>query len=138
MNKRVLTVVLLTLTLVSCSLDTDDDNNIVLVSLPIKSAEVPDSFTFGQKDTLKVFYDLPDNCHSFNSLYYQQQDTARVVAINALQNLNGTCTGTAVEKEYEFEVTVSQEQDYLFKFWKGKDSNGDDIFDEVVVPVNLN
>jgi hypothetical protein len=33
-------------------------------------------------------------------------------------------------------VRASQEEDYIFKFWKGKDTNGENIFEEVIVPVN--
>ncbi|PID68873.1 MAG: hypothetical protein CSA39_02635 [Flavobacteriales bacterium] len=132
--KRVITVVLLTLTLVSCSLDSDNDN-IVVVVLPVKSYEVPEFFNYGETHALKVTYDLPDGCHSFYRLYYQQQDTARVVAIEALKNLDATCTEQIIEKEHEFNVSVSQREDYLFKFWKGKDSNNEDIFEEVTIPV---
>ena len=39
-------------------------------------------------------------------------------------------------EEYDLLVTAKQEEGYLFKFWKGTDNNGENIFEEVVVPVN--
>lgn len=121
--------------LFSCSID-DDNSHFTIKTLPIKEAIVPDFFEFGQVYEITVFFDLPDACHSFYDLFYQHQGTARIVAINSLVDNRSTCTLAVIEKEYTFTVRAIQEEDYTFKFWKGTDSNGDDIFEEVIVPVN--
>lgn len=69
-------------------------------------------------------------------MYYEYQDTARIVAVRALLSLEDACTENIRQEEYKFVVNVTQQEDYLFKFWKGKDSNGEDTFEEIVVPVN--
>ena len=87
-------------------------------------------------DTIKVTYELPSSCYEFHSLYYQYKETTRIVAIRSLEILGENCPQVVIEKELEIPITVSQKEDYLFKFWKGKDNNGEDIFEEKVVPVN--
>ncbi|UAM98090.1 hypothetical protein K8354_17715 [Polaribacter litorisediminis] len=104
--------------------------------LPIDEANVPASFTFGEQDTIAIKYTLPNSCYAFNNLYYEYQDTTRIVAARALVSLDVYCAEVIVQEEYKFVVNVSQEEDYVFKFWKGTDSNGENIFEEFVVPVN--
>ncbi len=137
MSKNFLVVILIISTLFSCSLDDDRNLNLSLKTLPIKEAIVPDSFEFGESHEITVFYDLPDGCHSFRNLFYQHQGTSRIVAINSLLDDATNCTLAVIEKEFTFRVRATQQEDYTFKFWKGTDSNGDDIFDEVIVPVNI-
>jgi hypothetical protein len=131
-------VILLLLTIICFSACFDDNDlaSFTLVDLPIDSYTVPDSFTFGEKDSITVRYILPDGCHSFNNLFYQIQDTARIVAVRAFLNLDRECTSAIFEEEYKFAVNVSQEEDYLFKFFKGQNDDGENIFEEVTVPVN--
>jgi len=138
MSKNFLVTILIISTLFSCSLDDDGNNsNFSIKTLPIKEAVVPASFDFGQSHEITVFYDLPDGCHTFRNLFYQQEGTSRIVAVNSLVDDTANCTLAIIEKEFTFTVNVTQSQDYTFKFWKGTDSNGDDIFDDVIVPVNL-
>ncbi|RPD96532.1 hypothetical protein EGM88_09195 [Aureibaculum marinum] len=135
MIKKVFLTFLVAVTLVSCSLDDDNDSNLVLKTLPIKSYVVPDEFELGMSYTLKVEYDLPNSCHSFYNLYYDYDGSSRIVAITSLFDTEGTCTDTVVTKEYEFVITVEQMEDYTFRFWKGKDDEDNDIFEDVTVPV---
>lgn len=104
--------------------------------LTIDEAVTPASFDAGDVGFITVTYTLPNPCYNFYNLYYEYQGTSRVVAIRALEDLSTTCSQVTVEKEYTFPVQVSQSEDYTFKFWKGKDANGEDIFEEVIVPVN--
>lgn len=104
--------------------------------LTIDEAIAPASFTFGQKDTIKLKYTLPNSCHSFSDVYYEYKDNTRIVAIIALVDLENVCTQVTIPKEYNLIVTATQQEDYVFKFWKGTDSDGNNIYDEIVVPVN--
>ena len=134
MIKKIFIMIMVIFTLFSCS---DDDNvNYSIETLPIKEAIVPDEFIFGEFHTLKVIYDLPSGCHSFYDLFYQHDGSSRIVAINSLVDNESACTLALIEKEYTFIVKAIQREDYTFKFWKGTDSNGDDIFEEVIVPVS--
>lgn len=135
MIKNILILILVITTFSSCSLD-DDDSNLSIETLPIKEAMVPIEFEFGSIYKLKIIYDLPSGCHTFYDLYYQYESTARIIAVNSLVNDNLACTEALIEREYEFEVNVTQQEDYIFKFWKGTDNAGNDIFEEIIVPVN--
>jgi len=127
---------ILVLLFVSCDLDDDDSGNFSVVTLPIKSSIVPEEFNFGMQHTITVTYELPNGCHSFYNLFYQYEDTSRIVAINALLNEELACTEAIIEMEYTFLVNVVQKEDYIFKFWKGLDEGGENIFEEIRVRVN--
>ena len=133
--KRFFVSIILTFSLLSCSLD-DGTTDFTIETLPIKSAVVPEAFIFGSNHTITVIYDLPSSCHGFYDLYYQYEGTSRIVAINSVVIENNTCTDGLIEVEYQFLVSVVQREDYTFKFWKGVDSNGENIFEEILVPVN--
>ncbi|KGL62544.1 hypothetical protein [Polaribacter sp. Hel1_85] len=120
----------------SCLNNDIDTPNYRFEYLPIDSAITPASFTLGEIDTIKVKYTLPNGCYSFDQIYYQTRDTTRIVAITAFVQLDEDCTEAIIQEETKFTVKASQEEDYVFKFFKGKDSNGENIFEEVIVPVN--
>ena len=132
--KKVTLLLLSTIVFYSCL--NNDEPSLAYEFLPITINETPASFTFGETDTIKIKYTLPNGCYSFENLYYEYQDSTRVVAVTALVRLDAACTQALVEEEYAFPVTASQREDYIFKFWKGEDSDGEDIFEEVIIPVN--
>lgn len=105
-------------------------------TLIIDEVEIPDSFTFGEMHEITIKYSLPNSCYSFYSLYYAYEETSRIVAVNASKSLEGSCTEVVIQQEYTFTVTANQEEDYVFKFWKGKDVDGNNIFEEITIPVN--
>jgi len=132
--KRFILYFLLLVTIVSCNVD-DDASNFELETLPVKEADVPSSFEFGNLEYVTIKYDLPNGCHSFYNLFYQYEGTSRIVAVNSLVNDREACTEALIEQEYTFQVNVSQREDYTFRFWKGQDENGENIFEDIVVPV---
>lgn len=132
--KRVILILTVAFLALSCSLD-DDGANFDLITLPVKTAEVPEEFVFGDTYAITVTFDLPDGCHSFQSLFFQQNNNERIVAINALIDLQSACTEAIIEKSYTFNLTALQQSNYVFKFWKGVTNDGENIFEEVIVPV---
>ena len=120
----------------SCFDNNQEAPNYRFEYLPIDSAITPEGFTFGEIDTITLTYFLPNGCYSFDQIYYEVIDTTRVVAVSAIVELDMPCTEALIQEEAKFTVRATQKEDYLFKFFKGKDSIGSDIFEEVVVPVN--
>lgn len=104
--------------------------------LPIDEAETPASFTFGEKDTISIKYSLLNGCYYFDNLYYEYKDSTRIVAVRALLALDKYCTEAIIQEEYKFVVNVTQKEDYIFKFWKGKNNQGENVYEELIVPVN--
>lgn len=135
MKKSILLLIGL-LVFYSCLNNDNDTPNYTYEYLPIDSAITPASFTLGEIDTITVKYSFPNGCYFFDRIYYETQDTTRIVAVSASVLLDENCTLAIIEGEKKFAVKASQEEDYVFKFYKGKDSNGENIFEEVIVPVN--
>jgi nitrate/TMAO reductase-like tetraheme cytochrome c subunit len=134
MFKKITVLCLLTVFVSSCL--NDNEHNLTHELLPIDEAIVPASFIFGQKDTIAIKYTLKNSCYHFDNLYYEYQDTSRVVAVSAFVSLEDACAEIISQKEYKFAVNVTQQEDYVFKFWKGTDSNGENIFEEIIVSVD--
>ena len=131
--KKIITGILFLFLLISCS---ENEPIFELEILPIKSAKTPSSFTYRTSDTIVLQYTLPSACYSYRGLYYEYDRNTRVVAINALNDKELNCTQATIEKEVKIPIHVLQEEDYIFKFYKGKDTNGKSIFEEITVPVN--
>ena len=118
----------------SCNIDNTDDFRTHLIS--IDQAVTPSSLIFGSTVNITVKYTLPNGCYRFDELYYDLQGNTHTIAVRALQDLNAVCTQAIIEEEYTLPLVVTQTQDYVFRFWKGKDNDGLDIFEEIVIPVN--
>ncbi|MCD9562109.1 hypothetical protein [Tenacibaculum maritimum] len=103
--------------------------------LPVKEIKAPKEFEFGRVATITITYELPNTCSYFRSLYYEYKGTTRVIAVNVVEDLETACTQKVIKNEFKFPVRAVQRNDYLFKFWKGKDKEGKDVFKEVVIPV---
>jgi ABC-type uncharacterized transport system auxiliary subunit len=134
MFKKITVLCLLAVFVSSCL--NDNEHNFTYELLPIDEAIVPASFIFGQKDTITIKYTLKNSCYHFDNLYYEYQNTARVVAVSTFVSLEDACAEIISQKEYKFAVNVTQQEDYVFKFWKGTDSNGENIFEEIIVSVD--
>lgn len=135
MNKKIL-LLLTIICFTSCSDSNSDVGSFTLVDLPVDSYILPESFIFGEQYNITVTYTLPDGCHSFNNLFYEIKDTSRIIAIRAFVDLDRECTTAVFTEEHLFVEEITQEEDYVFKFFKGQDNDGENIFEEVTVPVN--
>ncbi len=133
--KKVL-LLLTAITVLSSCLNADDLPNYKYEFLKIDEATTPGSFTLGQKDTIKIKYTLLNSCYSFDNIYYEHQDSTRIVAVRSYVDLDSNCAEVITQKEYDIIVNVAQEEDYIFKFYKGVDIDGENIFEEVIIPVN--
>jgi len=105
-------------------------------TFPIDEAITPARFTYRTSDTIVLKYTLPNSCFYFKELYYSKERNTRVVAIDGIEDLASACSQENIEKEIRLPIHILQEKDYVFKFYKGKDTEGNAIFDEIVVPVD--
>lgn len=118
----------------------DDDNEVSNVSfelLPIDEYTIPESFTLGEKATIKLTYSLKNGCYYFDNVYAEQQADKIIIGVRAVIDFTSSvCTQAIVQEEYDYVLNIDQTENYTFKFYKGTDANGDAIFEEVIVPVN--
>jgi len=107
-----------------------------IVLLPIKElVEVPGILSYQETSYFKVKFELPNSCYHYFGLDYRYRGNQRIVAIRAIKDLDETCTQQTIPLTTTFQVLATQRDDYVFKFWKGADNQGNDIFETVIIPV---
>jgi hypothetical protein len=133
--KKIVLLTLFVLTLVGCSID-DDQPNYSYEVLPIDSYTLPESFTLGETYEIKLKYKKPSNCHSFQGIYYDKELNIRTIGIQTTVLESADCKPLTAEPiEVSFKFYVTNTGSYIFKFYKGEDANGQNIFEEVEIPV---
>ena len=134
MKKAVLFLILIT-SILGCGLD-DDNTSYTYHVVPIDSYTVPESFTLGETYEIKLKYQKPTPCHIFQGIYYDKNLNTRTIGIQTAVQNNQTCTEVLPPlSETSFNFMVNNTGSYIFKFYKGKDIDGEDIFEEVEIPV---
>jgi hypothetical protein len=98
---------------------------------------VPQSFTLGQTYEIKLKYKKPSDCHSYQGIYYDKNLNVRTIGIQTAVLESTNCAPLTTEPvEVSFNFLVTNTGSYIFKFYKGEDANGQNIFEEVEIPVN--
>lgn len=119
----------------SCDVGSDG-NNYYSVILPVYEAEVPQEFVLGNTYYIKIKYKRPTVCHEFAGFYFDKHLNERTIAVQNNVSEGSNCLilqDNIVEANLKFYVTNNGS--YIFKFWKGINSQGEDEFYEVEVPV---
>lgn len=136
MSKKIIPLLALFFILNSCS--PDDDTQYSFKLMPIESVDIPAEFTLGETYPITVHYTVPTSCYYFSSLYYDKDLNIRTIAIeNAIAQRNNCQDLSAADgaNTYTFNFYVTSNGSYIFKFYQGKDDQGNDIFLEYEVPV---
>lgn len=135
--KKIFLILFVTLMALSCTVEDGNKKYYYYEILPIDSFEIPESFELGKVYTLSVFYKKPNDCHENAALYYEKNDSIRIIAIQSQVIDKNNCIPfvdeEATKGTFEFEATGYDS--YIFKFFKGTDENGVDTFEEVTIPV---
>ncbi len=123
------------LLVISCTPESDEPE-FHYELLPVESVDMPTELYVNTENQIVIHYLKPTSCHGFNGFYYDKDEFTRIIAIQSYVLEQDNCTpltNQIVEKTLKFKPTETGT--YLFKFWKGKDTNGDDIFEEISVDV---
>ncbi|WP_299098074.1 hypothetical protein [uncultured Winogradskyella sp.] len=139
MKKFALLALIFVSTLTSCSLDDGAESNFYLAVLPIDGVEMPESFVQGETYEIFVTYIKPNSCHTFNDFIYEIDGNERTVAVvNTVYYANNgvSCDEVSELVTVSFDLYVSGNETYIFKFFQGEDPNsGEDQYYLVEVPV---
>jgi hypothetical protein len=112
----------------SCSIE-DDSLNDYQELLPIESAIIPETVTVGIAEDVFLNYLRPTNCHAYNDIYYVKNEQERTVAIvSTYFASNNNCTALNAETEASFRFKATEVGMYTFKFWQGKNDEGEDEY----------
>lgn len=134
--KKIISLVALVFLFNACSRDDGDSYTLELV--PIESVDIPSQFTLGQTYPITVHYNRPTSCYYFNKLFYEKNLNIRTIAVENVVLESNNCEpliGTSAAVTETFNFIVTSNGSYIFKFYNGKDTNGEPIFLEYEVPV---
>ncbi|WP_046746088.1 hypothetical protein [Kordia zhangzhouensis] len=122
----------------ACSVDDNSTAEFQFEFIPIESVEMPQEFNFGNTHTIHVTYKQPTTCHSFSNFQYvQEPQNVRNVAVVNFVAIRSDCETLEEEfKTVSFNFSVLDTEPYTFKFWQGKDANGQDMYLIYEVSVN--
>lgn len=121
---------------VSCNLGDDNYPNYSYEFLPAETVTFPDTVRVNQNNDIIVTYIKPTDCHFVEGFYYDINGMTRTVAIQSRVLIDSNCqelTATPTPVTLKFAPTAAGE--YLFKFYAGRDAQGQNIFDEYEVVV---
>ena len=137
--RKLILLFILPLFFISCS-DNDDSNipDFQQSFLPIDDVVLPNVFILNQTNAIRVSFTLPNACFSSpTSFFGQEGGNSTLVAITAIEHLNTNCAQVTSEQELVIPILVTETRDYTFRFWKGQDANGEDIFEVISIPVRF-
>lgn len=133
--KKLIILCLSLILFASCSMD-DDNANFSFEILPIDSVDIPDEFELGETYPITVSYFRPSSCHAFKEFYYLMENNKRTVAPLMYVYENDNCETLQEElMESTINFLVTSNGSYIFKFWQGKNTNDEDQYLIIEVPV---
>ncbi len=134
--KKIALILILITTLVGCSLDNGDNETYTYSVLPVESFTLPANFKLGETYTIKLKYQKPTACHIYQGIYYAKDLNKRTIAIQSAVKDKQICTSEVPPvSETSFNFVVTATGSYIFKFYKGKDTAGKDVFEDVEIQV---
>lgn len=134
--KRIISLFAVFFLLNSCTPEPDTQYLFELRS--IESVDIPTEFTLGQTYPITVHYTVPTSCYYFSSLYYDKNLNVRTIAVETAVAQTNNChdlTPAEGASTYTFNFYVTSNGSYIFKFYQGKDANGENVFLEYEIPV---
>ncbi len=133
--KRLLPLMLITYINFSCAIDDGDALNQELT--PTVSVNIPDSLKTGQTYVFDVLYKKTTSCHYFSGFDVSKNENTIVVGVvNSYRSGNNICnSGGNLRQTAKLNFVAEREDFYIFKFWQGKSSVGEDKFLTKEVPI---
>lgn len=135
MKKYILLVLVSFSVFTSCKIDDYNPPNFYLEIVPIQSVTVPEEFMLNEVYEIFVTYDRPTDCYEFNDFIFQTNLNERTVAVVNTVYTDVACNPAAEQIEVSFDIVVTNSETYVFKFYQGQDTNGNDQYYIVEVPV---
>ena len=134
--KHFITLFLFGLLLVGCNVDDDDYHEHHLEYIGVVDVELPDEFTYGNIYDIDVSIVLPNGCYYHYGQYdYLYEGTTRLIYPIVHVDDDVACTESITEITFSIPVQVLQDEPYIFKFYQGEDTNGEDLFLTIEVPI---
>jgi len=123
---RIGTILILCLVFIISSCELSDDGlQVTYEAVSIDSVQLPQTFTFGERYDIPVFYKRPTSCHVFEGFNVEASLNERTIA-SVLARFNaGECIEENVVEEQYLRFMAASNGTYVFKFLTNQDVNGD-------------
>ena len=122
-------------TLLSCEINDGNEINFELQIMSVTGVDIPAEFTLGETYEITVDYLRPNGCHEFNDFIIQPNGNTRTVAVVDTVYNDPNCSVNAEEASVSFNFLVLSNGPYIFQFYQGTGTNGEDQYLIVEVPV---
>ena len=132
--KKLITL-FISLCLLSCSIEGDEQPNFSVELMSIDSVVMPDQFVFGETHQVTVNYTRPSGCYIFNRFISDPSGNTRTIAVMDTVYTDTNCTQEPQDATVSFDFTVTDTNTYTFQFYQGKDENEQDRYLIIEVPV---
>ena len=133
----ILIIIILSSSLTSCLKDDDININFSFDLVPIEQVSIPDQFVRGDIFEISVSYFRPTDCHSQRGFDFDRISNERTVSV-----VNTVINRTVCEDlgetdlvDASFNFFVGSEDSYVFRFWQGRNDQGENEFLIIEVPV---
>ena len=121
--------------LTSCSIDDNNPPNFSINIMPIEAVDIDSEFTLGQTHEIKMSYTIPNDCYEFNDFLYEINGNQRTIAVINTVYARNDCAEMTESVEVSLDINVTSTETYIFRFYQGKDNEGNDLYYIVEVPV---
>ncbi|SMC61173.1 hypothetical protein SAMN06296427_104248 [Moheibacter sediminis] len=121
--------------MVSC-LDDEPVMNVTYQYRPIDSIQIDSIYPARQVTEIKTFFTTTNGCQQFFDYDYTILGNERTVSVITSEIQDGGCTEITESKSFVLKFNPASSGTYTFRFWNGKDADGQDTFiiREIVVP----
>ncbi|MCF4100691.1 hypothetical protein L1I30_03330 [Gillisia sp. M10.2A] len=128
--------VIVFLILTSCS-SNDDGSNIAQSLAPTISVNLPEELVYAQTSNFEIAYKRASSCHRFSGFDISKKDNEIIIAVvNSYNTTANNCvTSGELQAGAVLNFVAEREDFYIFKFWQGENTAGENRFLTVRVPV---
>ncbi len=138
--KKIVSILISIIVLYSCAADNGNEEiKVRYENIEIIDVKIPDVFIVNKNAEIILKHNKKSSCHKFDGFYYLKEGFTRTVAIQNYVIDSPDCTQiqnmeeTAILKFQPIETGT-----YTFKFWKGKDANGNHIWETIIRDAVIN
>ena len=137
MKKTILLLVLF-LTLLSCSTDDGGQNAMVNVLVPVTNVNLPETFAAGETYDVEITYSPPTHCHQFAGIESESEGNEFFLGVmNSYPPNDSSCEEkNGLISQTSFSFTPEPNDFYIFNFWRGQDAAGNARFLRLTIPVD--
>ncbi len=129
--KKILALICVFILTITCSVE-ESTPPVHYVLVPIQNVDIPEVMYVETSYNIVIEYPKLSSCHGFDGFFYQKDEFTRTISVQNFVVEKSDCvalTNQISTENMSFQPT--EPGTYLFKFWKGKDDSGNDVFLEI-------